>query len=149
LWLAGLTFGAPPPLMGQQVREAGVQAVATAGHEDAAVAGVYGAVRTSYRTRLSLLAGAGPSAGEPAWRVELLTHFLLNPAKTRGPALYGAAGVAAVGGPFERGYLILVVGAEGQPGAPSGWVAEAGVGGGARLAVGYRWRWFPTGWTAR
>jgi hypothetical protein len=138
-----------PRLAGQQVREIGVQAVATAAQTDAAVAGLYGAVRTSYRTRVSLLAGAGTSAGEPVWRAELLTHFLLNPAKGHGPALYGAVGVTAVGGPCERGYLVLVLGAEGRPGARSGWVAEAGVGGGARLAVGYRWRWFPAGWAPR
>lgn len=131
------------------MREVGVQAVATAAHTDAAVAALYGALRISYRTRISLLAGAGASAGEPAWRAELLTHFLLNPAKAHGPALYGATGVAAVGGPFERGYLVVVLGAEGRPGARSGWVVEAGVGGGARLAMGYRWRWFPVGWTSR
>lgn len=149
LTVVGLAAAVAPPLAGQQVREIGIQAVATAAHTDAAVAGLYGAIRTSYRTRVSALAAAGASAGDAAWRGELLTHFLLNPAKTHGPALYGAAGVAAVGGPFNRGYLVLAIGVEGRPGARSGWVAEAGVAGGARVAVGYRWRWFPAGWASR
>jgi hypothetical protein len=59
---------------------------------------------------------------------------------------YLAGGVAAVGGPADRGYLVLAAGIEDRPGARSGWFLEAGVGGGARLAAGYRWRWFPDWW---
>jgi hypothetical protein len=33
-----------------------------------------------------------------------------------------------------------------RPGAAWGWFVEAGVGGGARLSAGYRWRWFPNWW---
>jgi hypothetical protein len=55
--------------------------------------------------------------------------------------LYGAGGVAVVGGPVEQGYLVLTLGLEDRPAARAGWFVEAGVGGGARLAAGYRWRW--------
>jgi hypothetical protein len=82
----------------------------------------------------------GGSAGELAFRAELLGHFLLSPNKRTGMGPYFAAGVAAVGGPVERGYLVLTLGVEQRPGARSGWVAEAGIGGGFRVALGYRWR---------
>ena len=54
-----------------------------------------------------------------------------------------AGGVAAVGGPVDEGYLVLALGLEGRPGGPDGWFVEAGVGGGARLAAGWRWRQWP------
>lgn len=82
----------------------------------------------------------GGSGGELALRAELLGHFLLSPNKIKGTAPYFGAGVAAVGGPVERGYLVLTLGVEQRPGAGSGWAAEAGLGGGFRLALGYRWR---------
>jgi hypothetical protein len=37
-------------------------------------------------------------------------------------------------------YLLLVLGVENAPGGGGGSFLEVGVGGGARLAVGYRWR---------
>jgi hypothetical protein len=57
--------------------------------------------------------------------------------------VYGAGGVALAEGPVDQGYVVVTLGIEGRPGGRSGWFAEAGVGGGARLAVGYRWRRFP------
>jgi hypothetical protein len=51
-----------------------------------------------------------------------------------------------VGGPVDQGYVVVTLGVEARPGAPSGWFVEAGVGGGARLAMGYRWRRLPAGW---
>ena len=51
-----------------------------------------------------------------------------------------------VGGPVEQGYLVVAIGLEGRPGARAGWFVEAGVGGGARLALGYRWRQLPAAW---
>lgn len=129
-----------PPLSAQQTRELGIQAIGTVSDPTLGVAALFGALRTSNRTRLSGAAGLGGSAGELAFRAELLGHFLLSPNKRRGTGPYFAAGVAAVGGPVDRGYLVLTLGVEQRPGAGSGWVAEAGVGGGLRLALGYRWR---------
>lgn len=134
--------GAARSAEAQQARELGIEAIATTARQTAVVAGPYLALRPSSRARISLSAGAGASEGALAWRGELLGHFLLSPAKRRGPGFYGAAGVAAVAGPAERGYIVLTVGLEEQPGARAGWVAEAGVGGGARLMLGYRRRWF-------
>ena len=128
------------PLAAQQAREIGVQAIVTGSNPVLGVGALYGALRTSNRTRLSVTGGVGTSAGEAAFRAELLGHFLLSPNKRKGTGPYFAAGVAAVGGPVDRGYLVLTLGVEQRPGAGSGWAAEAGVGGGVRVGVGYRWR---------
>jgi hypothetical protein len=137
---------AATPAGAQQVKELGIQAIGTLSDPELAVGGVYGAWRPSSRGRISAAAGVGGSGGEAAWRGELLGHFLLAPARKHGPGVYAAGGVAVVGGSADRGYLILAVGIEDRPGEATGWFAEVGVGGGARLAAGYRWRWFPDGW---
>ena len=129
----------------QQARELGVGVIATASDPALGVGAFYGALRTSRRMRISAAAGAGVSDERAAWRGELLAHFLLSPDQRQGAGLYGAGGIAVVGGPVDEGYLVLTLGLEGRPAAPSGWFVEAGVGGGARLAAGYRWRWFFSG----
>ncbi|HEY8197730.1 MAG TPA: hypothetical protein VIG04_12165 [Gemmatimonadales bacterium] len=143
LLLAGSLAGVVP-LAAQQGKEVGVQAVVTASDPALAVAGAYGGLRTSFRTRLSAAAGVGTSSGELAFRGELLGHFLLSPNKLVGPGFYFAGGVAAVEGPVDRGYLVLTVGLEDRPAAASGWGVEVGVGGGVRVLLGYRWRWLRT-----
>ncbi len=140
LLLAGSVVGVAP-LAAQQGKELGVQAVATASDPALAVAGIYGGLRTSTRTRLSAAAAAGTSSGELAFRGEVLGHFLLSPNKRKGPGLYFAGGLAVVEGPVDRGYLVLTVGLEDRPAAASGWGVELGVGGGVRVLLGYRWRW--------
>jgi hypothetical protein len=141
LVLAAAVLTWATPLPAQQAREAGVQAVGTPSDPVLAVAGLYGALRTSTRTRLSAALGAGVSSGEMAVRGELLGHFLLSPNKLEGPGLYFAGGVAGVAGLVDRGYLVMTLGLENRPGSAGGWAAELGVGGGVRLALGYRWRW--------
>ncbi len=138
-WSAALLLAASP-LAAQQAREIGLQATATASDPALVIGGLSAAIRTSLRTRLSVAAGVGASGGEAAWRGELLAHFLLNPDRWRGAGVYGAGGLAVVGGPVEEGYLVLALGVEARPGGRSGWFVEAGVGGGVRLAAGYRWR---------
>ena len=150
-WADGLAAAlllVAPPLAAQQVREIGLQTTATASDPALLIGGVYAALRTSLRTRVSVAAGAGASGGDAAWRGELLAHFLLNPDRQRGAALYGAGGLAVVGGPVDQGYLVLALGLEARPGGRSGWFLEGGVGGGVRLAAGYRWRNRPVGPTA-
>jgi hypothetical protein len=134
------------PVAAQQATEFGVMGIATASDPALVVGGGYGAIRTSQRTRISAGLGAGVSDGRAAWRGELLAHFLLNPTRRRGVGIYGAGGVAVVGGPVGQGYLVLTLGLEARPGGRSGWFVEAGVGGGARLAAGVRWRRWPPGW---
>ena len=130
-------------LEAQRVVEYGVVAIATASSPALVVGGGTAALRTSSRTRLSAALGAGVSDGRGAWRGELVAHFLLNPTRGAGAGAYAAGGVAAVGGPVDEGYLVLALGLEGRPGGRDGWFVEAGVGGGARLAAGWRWRRWP------
>jgi hypothetical protein len=137
---------APSPAAAQRILEVGAQATALAADPGALVGGLYGAARTSLRSRVSLAAEAGVSGGKATVRGEALAHFLLNPTRRRGVGLYGAGGLAVVQGPVDQAYLVVTLGAEGRPGGPSGWFVEAGVGGGARLALGFRHRWFPVWW---
>jgi hypothetical protein len=127
----------------QQVREIGIQGIATASEPATGIAGLYGAVRTSGRTRVSAFLGGGASESRFSWRGEALGYFVLSPDRKRGWGPYLAGGVAAVGGTVERGYIVLTLGAEQRPGGSSGWVGELGIGGGVRVGVGYRWRRFP------
>jgi hypothetical protein len=144
--VAVATLATVSPVSAQRVTELGVQATTTLSDPALAVVGPTGAVRLSERGRLALAVGAGVSDGSAAWRAEALGHFLLAPRRRTGAAAYGGAGVAAVGGPVDRGYLVLALGLESAPGRQAGWFAEIGAGGGVRLAVGWRWRRFPPGW---
>ena len=149
-WVSGTILTAllltPAVVRAQTVPELGVIGAATASDPALAAAGVYGALRTSLRTRVSIAGMLGASDGEAAWRAELLMHFLLSPTRERGVGAYGAGGIGLVGGPVDRSYVVLTLGLEARPASPSGWFLEAGVGGGARVAAGYRWRRFPAGW---
>lgn len=102
---------------------------------------MYGAWRPGGGIRLGLTIGTGSVDSRLSGRGELLVHFLLSPGKRRGVGLYGIGGIAGVTGPNDQGYLILGLGLEQAPGAGSGWAIETGVGGGLRVAVGWRWRW--------
>jgi len=82
------------PAVAQHGREIGVQVTATASDPALAVAGLYGALRTSARTRVSAALGAGVAAGELAGRGELLGHFLLNPGQPRRSLRLGSRGWA-------------------------------------------------------
>lgn len=147
-WRSGLAVAAlvaAPPLAAQQVKELGIQLTGTASDPALGAAGVYGALRTSLRTRLSAAALTGISDDKAAWRGELLIHFLLSPTRRTGVGVYATGGVAMVAGAREQGYVVAGLGVESRPGASSGWFLEGGIGGGARVAVGLRWRWFPRG----
>jgi hypothetical protein len=131
------------PAAAQVTRELGVQALVTTANPALVTGGLYGAVRPGLRFRLAATLGAGVSDGRAAGRGELLAHFLLSPAVLGRPGVFAGGGIAGVVGPVDQGYVVAVVGVEGAPGGRSGWVAEAGVGGGVRLSVGWRWRWRP------
>ncbi len=137
------------PVRAQAVREFGLHAVATGSDRSLGALGLYGARRLSERTRLAATAAGGVSESAFAFRGELLAHFLLNPRAARRPGLYALAGAALVSGPSDQGYLVLGAGIEAHPGARAGWALEVGVGGGVRVALGYRWRRFPPGWVPR
>ena len=147
-WLSAVAaLAAAAPADAQQVNELGIQAIGTLSDPALAVGGIYAGWRPTKRARISGGLGLGGSEGEVAWRGELLGHFLLAPTRREGAGVYLAGGIAAVGGPADQGYLVLVAGLESRPGAASGWFLEAGVGGGPRVSAGWRWRWFPRWWS--
>jgi hypothetical protein len=121
-------------------REIGVQGLALLQNPVWVGGGVYGAWRPGGKSRLAATLGLGSADGEVAGRGELLVHFLLSPGRLHGVAVYGLGGIAGVVGRRDQGYLVLGLGLEQAPGAGSGWVVEAGVGGGARILAGWRWR---------
>lgn len=144
--LAAVVIGLllPPDMAAaQRARELGLVGIFTAQDEELFAGGLYGAVRTTRRTRLAMTAAAGSAGGEFVLRGELLGHFLLSPT-SRSVGLYGGGGIAGIAGAGEEGFLVLLLGVEHAPGGRSSWYLEGGLGGGARIAAGYRWRAFRT-----
>jgi hypothetical protein len=133
------------PVAGQQATELGLEALATSSDPVVVVAGGYGALRPSDRGRIAALLGIGVAEGAFAWRGEAVGHFIVSPGQRHGWGVYLAGGLAVAGTPATRGYIMLGLGIEERPGAREGWVGELGVGGGVRVALGYRWRRFRTG----
>ncbi|HQR17972.1 MAG TPA: hypothetical protein PK948_06360 [Gemmatimonadales bacterium] len=142
-------LAAPLSAQSTVVREAGLATVVTFAEPAVYTAGLTASLRPSLRTRVGLYAGGGVSDGEGVGRAELVAHFLLTP-RSAHAGVYGGGGLAGVfGSGFADGYIVLLVGVEGAPGGRGGWFVEAGIGGGARLAAGYRWRKLPPGWRAK
>lgn len=133
----------PATLPAQGWREAGIWATAVASRPGFGGAGLALAWRDPLRTRLGLAAavGAEEDAGV-AGRIEGMWHFLLDPYRRAGNAIYGGAGLALQltnRGALEPG-VQLVVGVEGAPASRRSGYIELGVGRGARVAIGMRWR---------
>jgi hypothetical protein len=122
------------------IREFGVAAVGTTASPGLGILGITASLRPGSRTRIGALAGGGFRGDAAAARVELAGHFLLSP-RSSGTGLYAGGGIAGVFSEDENlGYLILLIGIEARPGSGDGWFVEGGVGGGARVALGWRWR---------
>lgn len=130
------------PLPAQRItRELGVQFFMLSGNEPLIGAAAYGALRPTSRARISLALGAGDREGTFTGRGELLGHFLLSSARRRGAGVYAAGGLAVDVATEADAWIVGALGVESAPGARSGWMAEVGVGGGWRVAAGWRWRW--------
>lgn len=142
LGVLALALAGSATLTAQVPREFGVETVALLRDSSLAGGAVYGALRLTSRTRVALTGAVGGGKGGLGARAELAGHFLLNPALTHGIGMYGGGGLAVEQQGVTRGYLELVLGAESNPGGPHGWMLEAGLGGGIRLAAGWRARWF-------
>jgi hypothetical protein len=99
--------------------------------------------RRSGQGELAFTAAAGSAAGAAALRVSGSADFVLWPA-TRARTPYAGLGLslAATRGTAGAGYLTGVVGVEATPAGRRGWYVEAGLGGGAWVAAGIRWRSF-------
>lgn len=134
---AGATPGAAQQLQGYELGFQGLLLL-----QDPVWSGgaLHGAWRPGGGARFSLGLGLGSADGELSGRGELLAHFLLSPERASGVGPYAFGGAAVVTGSRHQGYLVLGLGLEGRPGGRSGWFLEGGVGGGARIAAGWRWR---------
>jgi len=131
------------PLAAQAPREFGIEGLALLRDSSLVGGALYGGLRVTPRTRLAVTGALGGGHGGLGARGELAGHFLLNPALRHGVGLYGGGGLALEWQRDTRGYLELILGLETDPGATRGLVLEAGLGGGVRLALGWRARWFP------
>jgi len=131
----------PSPIGAQTPRglETGVAAMLLLAESRFGGGGALLALRPGGRLRLQLAALVGDD-GDLAGRGEFSVHYLVTPGAPRGVSLYGLTGVAGRAGRREAGYLLVGLGLESAPAGRHGWWVEAGVGGGARVALGWRWR---------
>ena len=90
--------------------------------------------------RLAATLGAGTADGELVGRMELAALLMLPRRRDAEVGWYLAGGIAGVTGPEEAGWILALVGLETNPAGESGLVIEAGIGGGFRAALGWRWR---------
>ena len=146
----GLAAGVALPLRAQTVgaTEIGAGATVVLAHR-----GFWGpelgvARRAGGQGRFAFAAACGDYERELGVRLEATAQFLLRPLERSGVGPYGGLGLAFVGSEGTRGasYLTALLGVEQRPGARVGWYAELGLGGGVRLAVGRRFRRFPSVW---
>ncbi|HEX9729195.1 MAG TPA: hypothetical protein VGA37_11880 [Gemmatimonadales bacterium] len=130
----------------QVVRTAQIHVMATIADPSLVAGGLGIAVRPGGRFQLSATGSFGTRGKAAAFRGELLASFHLSPLGHRGLAPYAGGGAAILTQPGTAGvgrpetYLAVLVGVETTPASRVGWFAEVGIGGGARLVVGARWR---------
>jgi hypothetical protein len=139
------------PLAGQlpAVTELDLGPVATWARRTFAGAAVGLATRPGGEGRVALVAAVGSADGHPALRLEATAQFLVMPGARSGVSPYGGVGLSYLGArPYRgAGALVVLVGVEAAPGRQRGWFGEAGLGGGLRLRLGYRWRRLPPWWS--
>ena len=128
--------------------EAGVGGVAALAAADFFGAALGVAHRPGGQVRLAATLAPGVLDDRAAVRAEATGQFVVTPWARGGVGPYVGLGVAWLGAEGVPGaaYLTAFLGVEATPGRRFGWYAEAGVGGGARLALGVRWRRFPAWW---
>lgn len=103
--------------------------------------GLGGALRLGRGLRIgaTLSGGAPTPGGAAAGRGEALLAYHVSPPREGGVGVYAGAGVAGeVHDGDIRGLLVALLGLEARPWSGGGLFLEAGVGGGVRLAAGYR-----------
>jgi len=146
----GLAVGVAVPVRAQAVSatEIGAGATVVLAHR-----GFWGpelgvARRSGGSGRFAFAAACGDYGRALGVRLAATAQFLLRPGERRGVGPYGGLGLAFVGSGGARGasYLTALLGVDQGPGARAGWYAELGLGGGVRLAMGRRFRRFPSWW---
>jgi len=128
----------PAAAQSQLPNQIGLQAMVLTAEPTAGIFGGYAALSFGSRLRLAVTAGAGLEGSSGAFRLEALGHFRLTP-EGRKWGWYLGGGVAYHDGVRSRGLLVALIGWDYAVGAGS-MVLEGGVGGGGRIAAGYRWK---------
>ena len=138
-WAAALVLVAPP-LMAQRGWDAGAHALVLARDSSVVAGGVGAGLRFGRGLRLGTTASAGRmTPGVWLGRAELVVAYHLYPMRPLRAGWYVGGGVAAelargqVGGRVQA-----LLGVEARPWRGGGVFAEIGVGGGVRVAAGYR-----------
>lgn len=97
------------------------------------------AVRLTPQTRVRGVVAAGLAGAHAAGRAEAALELVLDPeARAWSPRVSAGVALTARRSGSEE-YLLLLAGLEQRPGTRSGWWMEAGVAGGLRLGLGFRW----------
>lgn len=137
----GLEAVVAVPLDGQTRPDLRVQSVVTLADQQYVGGGLGLTLGAGSRGRLGALAMLGERDGALAARFEATLTLHLEPFARRGVGIYGGGGAAFVtGGGPDAEYLVLFLGVETAPARRAGVFVEGGVGGGVRLAAGYRLR---------
>jgi len=128
------------PAAAQRGWDAQVHAMALARDSTLVAGGAGAALRVGRGLRLAATVSAGAlTSGGAAGRGEALLAYHVSPPRRGGVGVYVGAGVAGeVQGGDVRGLIVALIGVEARPWSGGGWFLEAGVGGGVRLAAGYR-----------
>lgn len=128
--------------------EASVGAIVVLAHHALWGPAVAIARRPGGQGRFTLALAGGDYERTLGVRLDGSAQFLLRPGERSGVGPYAGLGLAFVGAEGWRGagYVTALLGIEAAPGRGQGWYAELGLGGGVRLAVGQRFRRFPTWW---
>lgn len=130
----------PAPAQSPIRQETGLDLLVVGAEPSRFLAGVSSWWRPAPRTRLGGGVAAGVAGGTLAGEGRVAAHFLLNPAARTGASFYGGGGLAVSAGDVGGTHIVVLLGLESRAGSVGGWAVEAGLGGGVRLAVGWRWR---------
>jgi hypothetical protein len=145
-WIRPLLLGLalwPARAAAQGWRETQVWGVAVASQPAVFAGGLGFAVRDRGRTRIGgALAAGATEDGLAAGRAEVTWHFLLDPARRKGLGVYAGGGLALslIEQGHVRPWVQAALGVETAPATRRSFFLEAGFGGGARLAMGLRFR---------
>ncbi len=151
LVVAGLALAAAAAVAGAQglsATEWSIDVTTVAARRTFWGAGVELAHRPGGQVRAAVAAAAGARDGAAALRVDATAQFVVTPSARTGVTLSGGLGLAYAGARHTRGaaWATAQVGAEAAGGRRRGWFVELGLGGGLRVAAGWRWRRFPSWW---
>ena len=135
-----LLTGLAGRLAAQTVVEAGVAVVGVA--SDPGFGGVGPSVRMGLGREIGVIATGAIGRRGDRWvgRGELAVQYRFAESRSRRPTWYLAGGVAGVTGRAGGSYLLAGLGLELPMGGRTGFWAEGGAAGGARIVAGFRSR---------